>query len=99
MFLKIFYGFTCDCFACRKRLPTENPDMEVVLKCYENLGKLDNSVEFKALIEKFIKPCFNYYTKKILIEQLYYFHLGQIDFNRFFQKVFENYVPIEQGLF
>lgn len=88
MYLKDKYGLDCCCDACRKGTPTESIDGNVLKKCYDAIDKKEGKRDIKELIKEFIKPEYNFFTKKVLFDHLYYFVLGEPNLNRIYESIY-----------
>lgn len=99
--LQTHYGIKCSCEACQKSMQTEQLDTSVLNKFYKDIEPRKGNGDFKGLIKEFIKPSYNFFTRKALLEYLYYFHLNldYVDLRRLFEEVSENDENIDQGNF
>ncbi|KAL5292297.1 hypothetical protein ACFFRR_011231 [Megaselia abdita] len=75
-FIQHCYGFECRCEACQKSFPMERWYLSVLTNLYKDMNRKKEKGTFKELIKEFIKPTYNYPTRNMLFEVLFYFHLG-----------------------
>ncbi|KAL5286463.1 hypothetical protein ACFFRR_007849 [Megaselia abdita] len=96
-----FFGFKCDCYACRENLPTDQNEEQlqrIISKFYAAMGEREEEGEFKELIEEFVKPCEMYEGRITLFQKLFYIQLHHCDVHALFAESSENIEKIERGL-